>query len=223
MRLLIIEDEEKTAAALVRGFEEAGYGTDVARRGDEGLTLARGRDYDLVLLDIMLPQRSGWEIVSQLRRGGHRVPVICLTARDSVEDRVRGLELGADDYVVKPFAFAELLARVRTVLRRGGAGKAAATRIGELELDLARGRALRRGVELELTPGEFALLALLARRHGEVLSRAEIAREVWGMPQEPDSNAVDVAVRRLRAKVDEPFGTRLIRTVRGVGYVLEER
>lgn len=223
MRVLIIEDEEKTGAALAQGLREAGYDAEVARRGDEGLLLARAREFDLILLDIMLPRRDGWEVLSELRRSGRRTPVICLTARDSIEDRVRGLELGANDYVVKPFAFAEVLARIRTVLRRGDTSDAGHVRVGDLELDLPRQRAARAGDPLELTPREFSLLWLLARRHGEVLARREIASEIWGMPVEPGSNAVDVSIRRLRAKVDEPFGERLIHTVRGVGYVLEQR
>ncbi|HUX34338.1 MAG TPA: winged helix-turn-helix domain-containing protein, partial [Gemmatimonadaceae bacterium] len=179
------------------------------------------RHYDLLILDIMLPRRTGWEILEALRTGGVRVPVICLTARDTVEDRVRGLELGADDYVVKPFAFAELLARVRSALRRGPTVERGVERVGDLEIDFIRQRATRQGKALDLTPREFALLGLLVRRRGEPLDRREIATQVWGMPGDSDSNAIDVAIRRLRGKVDDPFSRRLIRTVRGIGYVLE--
>jgi len=222
-RILIIEDEEKTAASLWQGFTEAGFATDVARRGDEGLVRARGTDHDLIILDMMLPRRSGWEILSELRASGSRTAVICLTARDAVHDRVRGLELGADDYVIKPFAFAELLARVRTVLRRSGTERPGRLTVADLDLDLVRQRAERRGRAIDLTPREFALLAFLAEHNGEALSRAMIAQQVWGMPIDGNSNAIDVAIRRLRAKVDEPFPTPLIRTVRGIGYALEEQ
>ncbi len=223
MHLLIIEDEEKTLTALRQGFGEAGYDVSTARRGDEGLVLARSKTHDLVILDIMLPHRDGWEILAELRRTGARVPVICLTARDSVEDRVRGLELGADDYVVKPFAFAELLARVRTALRRGAGPNGTVVHVADLEVDFLRQRASRRGRPLDLTGREFALLGLLVRRRGEPLERREIAAQVWGMPRDSDSNAIDVAIRRLRGKVDEPFERPLIHTVRGIGYVLDER
>jgi len=223
MRLLIIEDEEKTAATLQRGLVEAGFHVASARRGDEGLVLARTQRFDLIILDIMLPRRDGWEILSELRRAGVASAVICLTARDTVDDRVRGLELGADDYVVKPFAFAELLARVRSALRRGVAAESPVLRVGDLEVDFLRQRAVRHGRPLELTAREFALLGLLARRSGEPLERREIAAEVWGMPRDAESNVIDVAIRRLRAKVDAPFPSRLIHTVRGLGYVLESR
>lgn len=222
MHILIIEDEEKTAAALQQGLTEAGFAATVARRGDEGLLLAKTRGYDLVVLDVMLPRRDGWEILRQLRTAGKRTPVVCLTARDTIEDRVRGLELGADDYLVKPFAFAELLARVRTVLRRTGPEEPGRLRAADLELDLIRQRATRRGADLDLTPKEFALLAFMAEHHREVLPRSMIATAVWGMPLEGDSNAIDVAVRRLRIKVDDPFPVPLIHTVRGIGYVLGE-
>ncbi|MDE3152838.1 MAG: response regulator [Gemmatimonadota bacterium] len=223
MRLLLIEDEEKTAAALAQGFSEAGFDVVTARRGDEGLALARGGGPDVVILDIGLPRLDGWAVLTALRTQRTRVPVVCLTARDAIEDRVRGLELGADDYVVKPFAFAELLARVRRLLRDVPPPGQAVLRVGDLEIDLLRQRATRGGQPLDLTAREFALLALLARRRGEPLNRREIAAEVWGMPVDGDSNAIDVAVRRLRAKVDEPFDAPLVHTIRGVGYVLEAR
>jgi two-component system copper resistance phosphate regulon response regulator CusR len=223
MKLLVIEDEPKTAAFLRKGLAENGFAVDVAPRGDDGLHRARTGAYDLIILDVMLPGQDGWAVVGELRRAGDLVPVLFLTARDAVDDRVKGLELGADDYLVKPFAFAELLARVRSLLRRGQARQPETVRVADLELDLVRHRATRGGQRLDLTPREFALLALLARRAGEVLSRTLIAEQVWDMNFDCDSNVVDVHVRRLRAKVDDPFGARLIHTVRGVGYVLEER
>jgi two-component system copper resistance phosphate regulon response regulator CusR len=223
MKILIVEDEVKAANYLRKGLTENGFVVDVAGRGDEGLHLAQSGDYDLLILDVMLPARDGWSILTELRQAGRQTPVLFLTARDAVGDRVKGLELGADDYLVKPFAFAELLARVRSVLRRGPARQPEAVRVADLELDLVRHRASRGGHRLDLTPKEHALLSLLARRAGEVLSRALIAEQVWDMNFDSDSNVVDVHVRRLRAKVDDPFPRKLIHTVRGVGYVLEER
>lgn len=222
MRILIIEDEEKTAATLARGLSEVGFETSVSHRGDEGLLMAKGGLHDLILLDVMLPRRDGWEVLRSLRSGGHSTPVICLTARDAVEDRVHGLELGADDYLPKPFAFSELLARIRTVLRREASSDGRRLRIGDLSLDLVRQRASRRGTTLALTPKEFALLAYLVDHQGEVLTRSMIAAAVWGMPLDGDSNVIDVAIRRLRTKVDDPFSTKLIHTVRGVGYALRD-
>jgi two-component system copper resistance phosphate regulon response regulator CusR len=171
----------------------------------------------------MLPRRDGWGVLSELRRSGERTPVLFLTARDAICDRVKGLELGADDYLVKPFAFSELLARVRSILRRTASREPEALRVADLEIDLVRDRAARAGQRLDLTPKEFKLLALLARRAGEVLSRTLIAREVWDMTFGGDTNVVDVHVRRLRAKLDDPFDRPLVQTVRGIGYVLEER
>jgi two-component system copper resistance phosphate regulon response regulator CusR len=196
---------------------------DVARDGADGLHRARTGGYDLLILDVMLPRQDGWSVLAGLRQAGRQTLVLFLTARDAVEDRVKGLELGADDYLVKPFAFSELLARVRTLLRRSGPRQPELLRLADLEIDLARHRASRGGQRLDLTPKEFLLLALLAQRVGEVLSRTLIAEQVWDMNFDSGTNVVDVHVRRLRSKVDDPFGRKLIHTVRGVGYVLEER
>jgi two-component system copper resistance phosphate regulon response regulator CusR len=223
MRLLVVEDEKKTAASLCKGLTENGFAVDVAATGDDGLRAALAGPYDLILLDVMLPHRDGWSLLTELRKAGNQTPVLFLTARDAVRDRVKGLELGADDYLVKPFAFSELLARVRSILRRTPARAAEVLTAADLEVDLIRGRASRSGKRLELTPKEFALLSLLIRRKGEVLSRSLIAEQVWEIRYGGDSNVVDVHVRRLRAKVDDPFDRKLIHTVRGVGYVLDER
>ena len=222
MRLLVVEDERKTAAYLQKGLRETGFVVDVAADGEDGLHLAATGEYDLLVLDVMLPGRDGWELLSELRRQGKQTPALFLTARDAVDDRVKGLELGADDYLVKPFAFSELLARVRSVLRRGPARQSDVVAVGDLEVDVSKHRATRGGQRLQLTPKEFALLWLLVRRRGEVLSRTYIAEQVWDMNFSSDTNVLDVHVRRLRAKVDDRFPTKLIRTVRGVGYVLDD-
>ncbi len=223
MRLLIVEDDKKTAAYLQKGLSENGLVVDIADQGEEGLFLATMREYDLIVLDVMLPKRDGWSVVAEIRRSGKQTPVLFLTARDRVQDRVKGLELGADDYMVKPFAFSELLARIRSILRRGQAWQLEIVRVADLEIDLRGHKARRGGTRLDLTPKEFALLSLLARRTGEVLSRTLITEQVWDMNFDSDTNIVDVAVRRLRTKVDDPFPTKLIHTIRGVGYVLEDR
>lgn len=223
MQILIVEDELKTAAYLQKGFSEAGFMVEVAGDGEEGLTLAETGRYDLVILDVMLPRRDGWSVLEELRRNGTGVPVLFLTARDAVPDRVFGLELGADDYLVKPFAFSELLARVRTLLRRGTERRTEVIHVADLEVHLVRQRVRRGGDLLDLSPQEFRLLSLLARRCGEVLPRTIIAETVWGMHFDPGTNVIDVAIRRLRNKVDDPYESKLIHTVRGVGYVLEER
>ncbi len=223
MKILIIEDEPKTMAYLAKGLVENGYTVNGAGSGEEGFHLARVGACDLLILDVMLPGKDGWSILADLRRSGHRFPILFLTARDAVEDRVRGLESGADDYLVKPFAFAELLARVHTLLRRGPARSPEVLRIADLEIDPIRHKTQRSGRRLDLTPKEFALLLLLASRTGDVLSRALLAEQVWDMNFDSDTNVVDVHVRRLRSKVDDPFTRKLIHTVRGVGYVLEER
>lgn len=223
MKLLVIEDEAKTASYLHKGLSEAGFVVDVADRGDQGLDIAWTGEYDLIILDVMLPGQDGWQLLQQLRQAGRDMPVLLLTARDSVHDRVKGLDLGADDYLVKPFAFSELLARIRTLLRRGPARQTEIVQVADLKLDLLRHKATRGGKRLNLTPKEFSLLSLFVRRTGEVLSRTLIAEQVWDMNFDSNSNVVDVHVRRLRSKVDDPFSQKLVHTVRGVGYVLEER
>ncbi|WP_109479650.1 heavy metal response regulator transcription factor [Paraburkholderia sp. C35] len=220
MRILVIEDEAKTAAYLKKGLEESGYSVEVANDGSHGLILAQEEDYDVIILDVMLPWMDGWTVIKTLR-ATRATPVLFLTARDDVDDRVRGLELGADDYLVKPFAFVELLARVRTLARRGPPRESELIRIGDLEMDVNRRKVKRGGTRIDLTPREFSLLQLLARRHGEVLSRTQIASYVWDMNFDSDTNVVEVAIRRLRSKVDDNFPVKLIHTVRGVGYVLE--
>jgi two-component system, OmpR family, copper resistance phosphate regulon response regulator CusR len=221
MKILVIEDEVKTAKFLRKGLGEAGYVVDVAADGLEGLHLAKEVDFDLVILDVMLPGLDGWQVLAQLSEIEQRAPVLMLTARDAVHERVRGFKLGADDYLVKPFAFSELLARVRSLLRRTAQRPQESLRMADLEIDLLRQRATRAGHRLDLTSKEFLLLTLLARRAGEVLSRTLIAESVWDMNFDSDTNVVDVNVRRLRSKVDDPFPMKLIHTVRGAGYVFE--
>ena len=219
MKLLVVEDEPKTGEYLRQGLLEAGYVVDLVRDGVDGAHAALTGEYDLIVLDVMLPGLDGWGILRRLRAAGGEVPVLFLTARGQVEDRVRGLELGADDYLVKPFAFAELLARVRTLLRRGSKAKDSEfLLVADLELDLLRRRATRGGQRIDLTAKEFALLELLMRRRGEVLPRSLIASQVWDMNFDSDTNVVDVAVRRLRLKIDDPFQLKLIHSVRGIGY-----
>jgi two-component system copper resistance phosphate regulon response regulator CusR len=223
VKILIVEDEPKTGEYLRQGLNEAGFVADLAATGSDGLHLALHGEYDLVILDVMLPELDGWQVLASLRRRGLEMPVLFLTARDQVEDRVKGLELGADDYLVKPFSFAELLARVRTILRRGrGSGlDSNVLRVDDLELDLLRRRVSRGGRRIDLTAKEFGLLELLMRRQGEVLPRSLIASQVWDMNFDSDTNVIEVAVRRLRLKVDDGQSIKLIQTVRGMGYVLE--
>jgi two-component system copper resistance phosphate regulon response regulator CusR len=225
MRLLVIEDELKLADYLHKGLSENGYVVDVARDGIEGRHLATQGEYDLLLLDLMLPGIDGFGVLRAVRSQGN-TPVLMLTARDKVEDRVRGLQEGADDYLVKPFAFSELLARVGALLRRGANGNAhAATqlRLADLEIDLVSRKVHRADKRLDLTAKEFSLLSLLMRRGGQILSRTTLAEQVWDMNFDSDTNVVEVAVRRLRAKLDDPFTPKLLHTVRGMGYVLEVR
>jgi two-component system, OmpR family, copper resistance phosphate regulon response regulator CusR len=223
VKILVVEDEPKTGTYLKQGLVEAGFVVDRAMNGLDGLHLATTEVYDLAILDVMLPGIDGWQVLQGMRRAGKEMPVLFLTARDQVEDRVKGLELGADDYLVKPFAFSELLARVRTLLRRSGRTKDAEfLRASDLEIDLLRRRVTRAGKRIGLTAKEFALLELLLRRQGEVLPRSLIASQVWDMNFDSDTNVIEVAVRRLRAKVDDEFEPKLIRTVRGMGYVLED-
>ncbi|MFW5332031.1 heavy metal response regulator transcription factor [Hydrogenophaga sp. ZJX-1] len=223
MKILIVEDEPKAGDYLKQGLREAGYVVDLVTNGVDGLHHGLEGDHDLLILDVMLPGMDGWQVLSSLRSQGREMPVLFLTARDQVEDRVKGLELGADDYLVKPFSFAELLARVRTIMRRGRSGLEATTlQVADLELDLLRRRVTRAGKRIDLTAKEFGLLELLMRRHGEVLPRSLIASQVWDVNFDSDTNVIEVAMRRLRGKVDDPFEPRLIQTVRGMGYVLEE-
>jgi len=222
MRLLLAEDERHAGEYLAKGLGENGFVVDWALDGNDALHLALTTDYDVIVLDVGLPAIDGWELVKRLRLRS-KTPVLFLTARDRVEDRVRGLELGADDYLVKPFAFSELLARVRALQRRSKQQEPDVLRVADLEVHLLRRRVERANQRIDLTAKEYALLLLLLRRRGEVLSRTLIAEQVWDMNFDSDTNVVEVAVRRLRAKVDDPFPNKLIHTVRGFGYVLEER
>ncbi len=223
MKILVVEDETKTGDYLKQGLTESGFSVDLARTGLDGHHLARTGSYDLVILDVMLPDIDGWKIVSSIREAEDNTPVLFLTAKDSVEDRVKGLELGADDYLVKPFAFAELLARVRTLLRRPAVQHSGdKLQISNLVLNLPKRRVTRSGKLIRLTNKEFSLLELLVRRQGEVLPRSLIASQVWDMNFDSDTNVIDVAIRRLRSKIDDPFKSKLIHTVRGMGYTLED-
>ena len=222
MKILIVEDEAKTGEYLRQGLRESGFTVDLVTNGLDGMHHGMEGDHDLVILDVMLPDLDGWQVLKAWRDNGRLMPVLFLTAKDHVEDRVKGLELGADDYLVKPFSFAELLARVRIILRRGrGNAESTVLVVEDLELDLLRRRVSRAGKKIDLTAKEFGLLELLMRRKGEVLPRSLIASQIWDMNFDSDTNVIEVAIRRLRAKVDNGFEPRLIQTVRGMGYVLE--
>ncbi|HBX60860.1 MAG TPA: DNA-binding response regulator, partial [Methylophaga sp.] len=222
MRLLLVEDEVKTGDYLQKGLSEAGFQVNLVRNGLDGHHLAMTEAFDLIVLDVMLPDVDGWRILQSLREAECQTPVLFLTARDTVDDRVKGLELGADDYLVKPFAFAELLARIRTLLRRGIPSTfSELLKVADLTLDLPKHRVTRAGKKINLSHKEFCLLELLARRQGEVLPRSLIASQVWDMNFDSDTNVIDVAIRRLRAKVDDDFEPKLIHTVRGMGYKLD--
>jgi two-component system, OmpR family, copper resistance phosphate regulon response regulator CusR len=223
LKILVIEDEPKAAEYLRQGLAESGYAVEVAHNGTDGLHAAATGDHDLVILDVMLPGIDGFAVLSALRTS-KQIPVLMLTARGKTDDKVRGFDLGADDYLVKPFQFPELLARVRALLKRGQpVASDPVLRVGDLEIDSIRHRATRAGQRIDLTAKEFALLTLLTQKAGEVLSRTQIASLVWDIHFDSDSNVVEVAMRRLRAKIDDPFPDKLIHTVRGVGYVLERR
>lgn len=221
MKILIVEDEYKTGTYLKRGLTAAGFVVDCARDGANGLHLALTGSYDLIVLDVMLPGINGLEVLQTLRRAGKQAPVMFLSARDQVDDRVKGLELGADDYLVKPFAFSELLARVRTLLRRGNVvAESENLKVFDLVLNLQHHSVVRDGKRIDVTAHEFSLLELMMRRQQEVLPRALIASQIWDMNFDSDTNVIDVAIRRLRAKIDDDFTVKLIHTVRGIGYVL---
>jgi two-component system, OmpR family, copper resistance phosphate regulon response regulator CusR len=223
MRILIVEDEEKTAGYLRKGLTEKGFVVDVADNGQKGIAQGLAFEYDLIVLDVMLPDTSGWDVMKRLRAAGKQMPVLFLTARDAVADRVKGLELGADDYLIKPFAFSELAARIHTLLRRGPNLRPDLLEVADLVVDMAGMRVTRGGARIDLTPRELALLCLLTRHAGEVMTRTRIAERIWDMDFDSDTNVVDVHIRRLRAKLDDPYTKKLIHTVRGAGYVLEER
>jgi len=222
MRILIVEDDHSTGEYLRKGLGEAGYGVDLARNGTDGLFMALEQPYDLIVLDVMLPGLDGWQLMEIIRKKSD-VPVLFLTARDGVQDRIHGLELGADDYLIKPFSFTELVLRIRTLLRRGVTREENDYWLADLHIDVLRRKVTRRDLAIVLTNKEFALLALFVRRQGEVMSRTQIASQVWDMNFDSDTNVVDVAVKRLRAKIDRPFELKLIHTVRGIGYVCEPR
>ncbi|UAW97571.1 heavy metal response regulator transcription factor [Halopseudomonas nanhaiensis] len=222
MKILVAEDEPKTGIYLKQGLTEAGFTVDLVTNGTDAAHQALGEQYDLLVLDVMMPGLDGWQVLEKVRTAGGETPALFLTARDRVEDRVKGLELGADDYLVKPFAFSELLARVRSLLRRGNGGTVQTIlTIEDLQLDLLKRRVERGGRRIDLTAKEFMLLELLLRRRGEVLSKSLIASKVWDINFDSDTNIIEVAIRRLRAKIDDEFPVKLIHTVRGMGYFID--
>ena len=220
MHILIVEDEKKIAAFIRRGLIENGFVVDIAEDGEQGLEIATARKMDLIILDVLLPKRDGWSLIEELRQNGIHTPVLFLTARDSVPDRVKGFDLGADDYLIKPFHFSELLARVRSLLRRAPERRDETITVGDLEIDQRRHRVSRGGNAINLTPKEFSLLLYLASSPGDIVSRTSIVEQVWDINFDTGTNVVDVMMRRLRAKVDDPFDKKMIQTIRGVGYVL---
>ncbi len=223
MKILVVDDEDKTAAYLSNGLTENGFTVDIASNGQDGLDLAKKNHYDLIILDVMLPKLDGWAVMKEIRHSHQDVRVLFLTACDDVEEKVKGLELGADDYLIKPFAFSELLARIRTLLRRNMTKQATHLVIADLNINFIKHYATRGSQKIDLTPKEFSLLAYLAQNQREVLSRSLISSQVWNINFDTDTNIVDVAIRRLRQKVDDPFEIKLIHSVRGIGYILEPR
>lgn len=220
MKILLIEDESKIANYLKKGLTESGFVVDHAEDGESGLYLAQTGNYDIIILDVMLPKLDGWSVIKNLRDSGKNTLSLFLTARDSVDDRVKGWELGADGYLVKPFSFSELLAQIKSLLRRTPQRQANSIKIKDLEIDLIQHKAFRNGKKLDLTPKEFSLLSLLGRKCGEVISQTQISEQVWDINFDNTTNVVEVHIRRLRSKVDDPFDHKLIHTVRGMGYVL---
>jgi len=223
MRVLIVEDNPKAAEYLSNGLQENYFVVEVANNGQEGLYLATQNEYSIIILDVMLPHIDGWTLIKKFREVNNQTPVLFLSARDTIEDRVKGLELGADDYLIKPFAFSELLARVRTLLRRNQPHTSDILEVSDLQIDVVKHKAIRQNIQLRLTAKEFMLLLLLVKRKGEILSRTFIAEQVWDINFDSDTNVIDVAIKRLRDKVDTGFTKKLIHNVRGVGYVLEDR
>lgn len=223
MHVLIVEDEQKTSRFLKKGFTECGVAAEVAQDGQEGLNRALEGEFDIVVLDVMLPKMDGWTVIRELRRRKNQTPVIMLTALDAIPDRIKGFELGADDYLIKPFAFSELLVRISAVLRRGPVLKEETLKVADLEIDVGKGRANREGKRLDLTPKEFAILNLMARHTGKIFTKSALTEKIWGLNYDSDSNMIEVHINRLRSKVDGPFEKKLIYTLRGRGYVLEDR
>ena len=224
MRILIVEDDKQTAQFILKGLRQEGFAVDLASDGEDGLHLVLTEPYDAAVIDIMLPKLDGLALIDEMRRKGNEIPVIVLSAKSSIDDRIKGLQSGGDDYLVKPFAFSELVARIHALIRRATrAGEPTTLSVGDLKIDLARRKVFRKGIEIELQPKEFALLEYLMRNAGRVVSRTMIMEHVWDYNFDPRTTVVESRVCRLRDKVDRPFGSNLIHTIRGVGYVLEER